>query len=173
MDNLPNQLTRNNVTRDALLLELREKPQKAAFEFDRASLNKDERTVDLAWCSELPYERWWGIEVLDCKPTSVRMGRLKNSAPLLVGHDTDDHVGVVESVSLDKDKKGRARVRFSKSARGEEIFTDVLDGIRTKVSVGYRIHDLVLESKDEEVSTYRVTDWEPYRSESTRLNSSH
>jgi hypothetical protein len=48
------------------------------------------------------------------------------------------------------------------SARGEEIFQDVLDGIRVNASVGYIIHDLILEKQEEDVATYRVTDWEPY-----------
>jgi hypothetical protein len=37
----------------------------------------------------------------------------------------------------------------------------VLDGIRVNASVGYIIHDLVLEKQEEDVATYRVTDWEP------------
>ena len=105
MDSLPNQLTRSNVTRDALLLELREKPQTAIFEVDRASIDEDSRTADLAWCSEIPYERWWGKEVLDCKPKSVRMERLTNKAALLLNHDYDKQIGVVETASLDRDKK--------------------------------------------------------------------
>jgi hypothetical protein len=69
---LPNQITKSNVTRDALLLELRDQPQEAMFDLDRAAINEQERTVDLAWCSELSYPRWWGNEILDCKPKSVR-----------------------------------------------------------------------------------------------------
>jgi HK97 family phage major capsid protein len=57
--------------------------------------------------------------------------------------------------------KGRAVVRFSKSARGEEIFQDVLDGIRRLVSVGYRIHETTTEKKSGGVEVIRVTDWEP------------
>ena len=68
----------------------------------------------------------------------------------------------MEKAKIDRDKIGRAVVRFSKSARAEEIFQDVLDGIRTKISVGYMVHDVVLESRsDEEGSTYRVMSWEP------------
>lgn len=161
MDSLPTKSPRN-LTREGLLTELRGVTQHAEFAIDRAGINADARTVDLAWVSEDAYERWWGVEILDTKPKSVRMDRLRNSAALLLNHDTDKQIGVVETATLDKDKKGRARVRFSRSPLGEEIFADVVDGIRTKVSVGYRIHDLVLESKEEEVSTYRVTDWEPY-----------
>lgn len=161
MNSLPN-LNRRNVTRESLLDALREKTQTAVFEVDRSSINEDKRTVDLAWCSELPYERWWGVEILDCSAKSVRMQRLRNKAALLLNHDTDRQIGVVERATLDQDKKGRAQVRFSRSAIGEEVFADVVDGVRTKVSVGYRIHDLVLEKKEDEFSTYRVTDWEPY-----------
>ena len=38
----------------------------------------------------------------------------------------------------------------------------MLDGIRTKVSVGYVIHAATLTEKGEDIDTYRVTDWEPY-----------
>ena len=165
MDNHLSPKIKSPLTREQLIEQL-SRPESRLYcdvtGIERASLNEAERTVDLAWCSELPYERWWGVEVLDCKAKSIRMDRLRNSAALLLNHDYEKQIGVVEQVSLDKDKKGRARVRFSKSSLGEEIFADVVDGIRTKVSVGYRIHDLVLEGKEEEVSTYRVTDWEPY-----------
>ena len=69
---------------------------------------------------------------------------------------------MVESASIDKDKKGRALARFGNSEFASEVFQDIQDGIRTKVSVGYQIRDMILESKKEDISTYRVVDWEPY-----------
>ncbi len=150
-------------TREQLEREL--KSQRRYFEsvgFDRASVNVEARTVDLAFASEVPYERWWGIEILDMSAKSVRMDRLKNNAALLLNHDRDQQIGAIESARIDGDKKGRARVRFSRSALGEEILKDVSDGIRSKVSVGYMIHELVLEKKQDDLSTYRVTDWEPF-----------
>ncbi len=75
-------------------------------------------------------------------------------------HDTRDHIGVIESVSLDN-RRGRALVRFGKSARASEIFDDVQDGIRVNVSVGYRVHEMVLEKSTDDGESYRVTDWEP------------
>ena len=51
---------------------------------------------------------------------------------------------------------------MEKSARAQEIFQDVIDEIRTNVSVAYRVHAAVLESTDDGVETYRITDWEPY-----------
>lgn len=153
---------KSQLTREALLTELRGKPQFVELPIDRATIDTENRTVELAWCSEAPYERWWGIEILDCAPQSVRMGRLLNRAALLLQHDSDRQIGVVESATLHKDRKGRARVRFSRSTLGEEILADVVDGIREKTSVGYRIHDIILEKKEGDVSTYRVTDWEPF-----------
>jgi HK97 family phage major capsid protein len=135
---------------------------------ERAAVDEQARTVELAFASELPYERWWGVEVLDCSATSVRLQRLMSGAPLLWNHDTDEQIGVVESVSIGSDRVCRAVVRFGRSAEAEEIFADVLDGIRRNVSVGYLIHkaELVEVEGDPNDSsaaeTYRVTDWEPY-----------
>lgn len=87
---------------------------------------------------------------------------MKQGAPLLVGHDAADQVGVIENFEISGEKKLRVLARFSRSARAEEIWQDVLDGIRRNTSVGYMIHDLVLERQEGDVNTYRVTDWEPY-----------
>jgi HK97 family phage major capsid protein len=69
---------------------------------------------------------------------------------------------VIEAARIDADRRGRATARFGRSARAEEVFSDVIDGIRSKFSVGYMIHEVVLESRDDASETYRVTDWEPY-----------
>lgn len=132
------------------------------FEVNRAAVNDDARTVELAFSSEAPYERWWGVEILDHTATSIRLGRLTSGGPLLMDHNTRDHIGVIESVQIGADRVGRAVVRFGKSARAEEVFQDVRDGIRRNVSVGYLIHAATLVEKGEDADTYRVTDWEPY-----------
>lgn len=133
-----------------------------ALTFDRAAINEESRTVELAFASETPYERWWGVEILDLAQPSVRLGRLTAGGPLLMDHDSRDHIGVIESVQIGTDRVGRAVVRFGKSARAEEVFQDVKDGIRRNVSVGYMIHKAVLVEQNEEQDTYRVTDWEPF-----------
>lgn len=158
----PMKILPTTLDRAGLLKELRDKPQYVELMLDRSAVNVEARTVDLAFCSEAPYERWWGIEILDCAPKSVRMQRLNNKAAVLVDHVSAKHVGVVESAKIDGDRKGRAKTRFGKSSFAAEILQDVADGIRTKVSVGYMVHDLVLERKQEDLSTYRVTDWEPF-----------
>lgn len=151
------------VKRKNQLKTIQSKPlQREAF-FNRDFINEENRTVELAFSSEEPVERGFGIEILDHASTSIRLGRLENGAPVLVDHDRRDHVGVIESVSIDKDRRGRAVVRFGRSERATEIFNDVVDGIRSKVSVGYRIFNGVLEEQsDEKGDTYRINDWEPY-----------
>jgi HK97 family phage major capsid protein/HK97 family phage prohead protease len=131
-------------------------------EFDRAAINDKDRTVEIAFSSEAPVERWFGTEVLGHEAANVRLGRLNNGGAVLVEHDRRDQVGVVVTASIDKDRKGRAVIRFGKSARAEEIFQDVKDGIRRLVSVGYRIHKQETKNESGGVESVRVTDWEPY-----------
>ncbi len=134
-----------------------------SFQITRAAVDADKRTVEIAFSSEAPYDPWWGREILAHDKKSIRLGRLKSGGPLLCDHSAEDIVGVVESVRIDDDRVGRAVVRFGKSARAEEVYQDVLDGIRRTVSVGYVIHKAQLvETGDETTETFRVTDWEPY-----------
>lgn len=131
------------------------------FEVRADSVNAQARTVELSFSSEEPYQRWWGTEILDHRASAVRLGRLNGAAALLMDHNTRDQVGVVEKAWI-KGRKGFAIVRFGKSARAEEIWQDVQDGIRKLVSVGYRIHEIILEKESDGEATYRATDWEPY-----------
>lgn len=128
---------------------------------ERQAIDEEARTATLAFASETPYERWWGVEILDCTATAMRQGRLRSGANLLCDHNTRDVVGVVESVEIGADRVARAVVRFGKSARAEEVWQDVKDGIRRNVSVGYLIHKAQLVESVDGLDTYRITDWEP------------
>ena len=60
---------------------------------DRGSRTKTangDLVVELAFASELPYERWWGVEILDMSESSVRLGRLNDGAALLFNHNWSD-----------------------------------------------------------------------------------
>lgn len=132
-------------------------------ELQRDAINVEARTVELAFSSEEPYDRWWGREVLSHDRAAIRLGRLNSARhPLLVDHSTRDQVGVVEKAWIGDDRVARAIVRFGKSARAEEIFQDVRDGIRSLVSVGYRIHNMRLAKSGDDGDEYLVDDWEPY-----------
>ena len=129
--------------------------------FLRDSASEESRTIEISFSSETPVLRYFGYEILDHNPESIRLGRLNDGGPLLVDHDTGVQVGVVEKAFIGDGRKGRALVRFGSSARAMEESQDVRDGIRRNVSVSYRIHKAVLEKTDKGVETYRVTDWEP------------
>jgi HK97 family phage major capsid protein/HK97 family phage prohead protease len=147
---------------ESLARHLPDRRAERALQLERAAINVDTRTAELAFASETPYERFWGVEVLDVTQTSMRLGRMVKGANLLVDHDTRDVVGVVEQVSVGADRVARATVRFGRSARAEEVWQDVQDGIRRNVSVGYLIHKAVMVEESEGRETYRVTDWEPF-----------
>ncbi|MCC7202442.1 MAG: phage major capsid protein [Nitrospirae bacterium] len=131
------------------------------IELQREMMNKDDRTIDLSFSSEASVDRWFGTEILDHGPQSVRLGRLNGGGPLLLDHSTEKQIGIVDKAVIGADRNGRAVVRFGKSALAEEVYNDVLDGIRRNVSVGYQIHNMILEEEKEGVATYRATDWEP------------
>lgn len=125
------------------------------FTLSRA-IDATARTVELAFSSEEPYERWWGIEILDHAPGSCNLERLNDGRhPLLLNHCTEDQVGVIETASIGTDRVGRATTRFGRGAQADETFIDVQDGIRTLVSVGYMIDELEAEEKDADGNTVK------------------
>lgn len=158
------------MTRDQVIRKAQDETHKRSFVIERAESESDDRTVELAFASDVPcehfsYRLWDFIDVkLSMDKKAMRTERLTSGAALLADHDPRDQIGVVESFSVDaKDGKARAKVRFSKSARGQEIYQDVVDGIRRNVSVGFSIHKLVLEEENEDGNDlYRADDWEPF-----------
>ncbi len=132
------------------------------FQIRQDAVDGEKRTIDLTFSSEEPYDRFWGVEILDHNVKSVIMDRLKDSGPVLVDHDRRDHVGVIERAWIGNDRRGHANIRLGKSSRAEEIFQDITDGIRVHVSVGYRIHKMILEETDGDRDTMRATKWEPF-----------
>lgn len=147
---------------EGLLRNLQDGKAVRSLQLERGAINEEARTVTLAFASETPVERWWGNEILECSTAAMRQGRLRTGANLLCDHNASDVVGVVESVEIGADRIARAVVRFGKSARAEEVWQDVKDGIRRNVSVGYLIHRAVLVEERDGQETYRISDWEPY-----------
>ena len=134
-----------------------------AFVLNREAVDIDARTVELTFSSETrDVERWFGTEILDHSPGSADFSRMQAAGPLLFNHDWDRHIGVVDDIKIEN-RKGKALVRFGRSAYAEEKFQDVQDGILVNVSFGYRVFELVLEERnDEGPDVYRAMKWEPY-----------
>lgn len=132
-----------------------------AASFDRASIDVEKRTANLSFASAEPVKRYFGTEVLGFGPDECDLSRLENGAALLLNHDTNCQIGVVERAWIEGGR-GMATVRFSKSAEAQAIFDDVADGIRTKVSVGYNVNAAREIAKEGDDSTYLISSWQPY-----------
>ena len=121
-----------------------------AMALEIAPVDKDKRTVRMAISSEEPVMRSFGMEVLEHSEEAMDLSFLKSGrAPLLLDHDPEKQVGVIESVSLDGSaRRLRATVRFGKGALAREAFDDVTDGIKANVSIGYSVQKMERKDKD-------------------------
>lgn len=123
----------------------------------------DDRRVALSFSSEEPVLRFFGYEILGHGEGEVDLARLASGrAALLTDHSQtiDAQVGVVERAWIE-DGKGRAVVRFGKSARATEILARVRDGEITGVSVGYFLTRLVQVGERDGEPMIRAS-WTPY-----------
>ena len=134
-----------------------EEVQHRAISMGRNVLDEDNRTIEMSVSSEKPVDRSFGVEILDHTRQSMDLEFLESgNAPLLLDHDMEKQIGIIESVKLDEqEKKLRAVVRFGRGALASEVFDDVVDGIRKNVSIGYTVKKM----KKEEGGSYRVIDY--------------
>jgi len=130
-----------------------------AMDLEAKPINEKERRVRIAISSEEPVARSFGNEVLEHSAEAIDLSFLASGrAPLLLDHDPEKQIGVIESVDLDSStRRLRATVRFGKSGLAEEAFADVVDGIRANISVGYTINKLEKSRND----TYVAKSWRP------------
>ncbi len=130
-----------------------------AMDMEAKTIDEDTRRVRIAISSEEPVSRSFGMEVLEHSKEAIDLSFLASGrAPLLMDHDPEKQIGVIESVDLDSSaRRLRATVRFGKGALAREAFDDVMDGIRTNISVGYAINKLERKDKD----TYVAKSWMP------------
>tara|TARA_R110000868_G_scaffold313856_3_gene574870 strand:- start:4543 stop:6471 length:1929 start_codon:yes stop_codon:yes gene_type:complete len=135
--------------------------QHRAMAIDMSPINEEKRTVRIAISSEEPVKRSFGNEILEHTADAIDLSFLASGrAPLLLDHDPEKQIGVIESVSLDSSaRRLRATVRFGKSALASEAFADVTDGIRANISVGYSISKMERDSRNGE--TYIAKSWRP------------
>lgn len=141
-------------------LETRKRSMHMEAEVD----GEDDRRMSISISSEKAVERSFGVEILDHNNRSVDLSFLNSgNAPLLLDHDPERQIGVIESVNLDSSaRRLRATVRFSKGQLGSEVYDDVRDGIRKNVSIGYQIERMERDDKAEGGNTYRVRSWKPF-----------
>ncbi|MNO15513.1 Caudovirus prohead protease [compost metagenome] len=113
--------------------------------FNRDTINEEERTVELSFSSEAPYERWFGNEILSHDPESIDLSRLNEVGVLLFAHGRDVNygrmpIGTIKKVWLDEsERKARAIVQFDDDEDSDKVFKKVVKGVIKGVSVGYSV----------------------------------
>ena len=145
-------------------IDEQDRDQGVELEYRAATIENadvEERTMDLSVSSEFGVEREFGMEVLSHDDGAIDMSRLNNKAPLLLDHDMRQQIGVVEKAYIDPEtRRLRATVRFGRNALANDVLQDVKDGIRTNVSIGYRILDM--ERMNDSSGTVVVRSWLPH-----------
>jgi HK97 family phage major capsid protein/HK97 family phage prohead protease len=146
-----------------MLKKIKMRDAKRTMSFAPSTLDEEKRTVELEFSSDAEIDMGYGcIEILDHSRDAVDLSRINNGkAPLLLNHDRDEQIGVIEKAEI-KNNKGIATVRFSKIGKGAEVFEDIKDGIRSQVSVGYRISKYQIDESNPKKNVYTAKRWMPY-----------
>ena len=128
-------------------------------DMEAKAIDEESRRVRMSISSEYPVERSFGMEVLEHSEEAVDLSFLNSGrAPLLLDHDPEKQIGVIESVELDSSaRRLRATARLGRGALAREAFDDIVDGIKSNISIGYAINKM--ERSDKE--TYVAKSWRP------------
>lgn len=124
----------------------------------------DDRRIDVICATEYEYNQWFGREILRVDSESVDLTRLNSgTSPVLLDHSRDGlkQVGVVENARI-VNRQLLTTLRFSKNPLGDEIYRDILDGIRSQISNGYRILSYEVDDSNRQDPLYTITNWLPY-----------
>ena len=137
----------------------RDEMQTRGMMFENTVIDEEKRTAQIAVSSEEPVERSFGTEILDHSERSIDLSFARSGTmPLLLDHDPRQQIGVVEDVRLDGSaRRLRATVRFGRNGLAKDVFEDVVDGIRSNISVGYHVNSMV----EDKTGSYRVDNWLP------------
>jgi HK97 family phage major capsid protein len=144
---------------------------------DLDASDEGDNRIPIAISSEHPVSRrdWWTNEVyhevLVHTKDAVDLSYAKDGLAFLDSHDAWSQMGLVEDVTVDNDGILRGYVRFSQREEAQALRQDMLDGIRKKISVGYRqLETETVESKDNNTPTQvRVTRWLPMEASSVAI----
>lgn len=103
--------------------------------------------------SEFPVERDGMDEVLLHNSDSVDLSRFP--VPLLVNHNLNNQIGVVENPRVENGKL-IASIRFTNDDLGKQYEEDVIDKVRNNLSIGYKILKEKIVNGVKEVSDFLI-----------------
>lgn len=143
-------------------MDLKLQKQKRELTIPVTAINVDKRTVEVAFCSEIPVSRIIDdelyYEILLCGEENVDLTRLNNGrgGPVLFNHDRDKLLGRVLSARMDSDKVGRATLQISSAGLGNTMWTMIEEGILNSISIGYNIYDYRMDGNNIIVTNYEI-----------------
>lgn len=143
-------------------MDLKLTQQKRELTIPVTAINVDKRTVEVAFCSEIPVSRIIDdelyYEILLCGEENVDLTRLNNGrgGPVLFNHDRDKLLGRVLSARMDSDKVGRATLQISSAGLGNTMWTMIEEGILNSISIGYNIYDYRMDGNNIIVTNYEI-----------------
>lgn len=124
------------------------------------SVDEESRIVELSFSSEFEVERWGWVETLGHNDGECDLDRINDKGPFLSDHNWGDQRGAIQKAWLEGGR-GHAQIKLSRNPLGQQLLMDIQDDIRVNVSVGYRIHEAVLQKRENDLEYYRITRWEP------------
>lgn len=99
---------------------------------------QESRRRTISFSSEEPYQRFFGMEILDHGENAVDLSRLNSVGVLLFNHNTDKVVGKVIRAWVEN-QRGMAEVEFDTDDDAEKIFGKVRSGTLKTTSVRYSV----------------------------------
>ena len=134
------------------------KNQKRELQVPVRGINPEDRTIEVAFCTELPVPRAIDDklynEILLCGEENVDLRRLNNNGAVLFNHNRDNLIGAVVNAHMDSDRVGRATLRISTTANDE--WEMIQEGILTHISIGYNINDYRMDGNNIFVTNYEI-----------------
>ena len=136
------------------------------------AVSEEERTIELAFSSEEPVERWFGREILWHDKSAVSLDRLRSAGSFLFAHGRDPNYGVLPvgpilDARMDDDRIMRATAKFDPDEKSELLFQKAKSGSLRGVSFGYMVSEWKTLRAKEEWKGFKGpchigVKWEPY-----------
>ncbi|ROP61603.1 HK97 family phage prohead protease [Enterobacter sp. BIGb0383] len=141
-------------------MDLKLNKQKRELTIPVQAVNAEQRTVEVAFCSEQPVSRIIDdelyYEILLCGEENVDLRRLNNKGAVLFNHDRDKLLGAVVNARMDSDRIGRATLQISKVGLGNTMWEMIQEGILSHISIGYNIYDYRMEGNNIIVTNFEI-----------------
>jgi len=146
-------------------------PKTRSASFDRAGVNVEDRTIAMSVSSDsadiLRYISGKGVgyeRLMHNSPSNVDLSRFPQDkgGPLLLSHDRKEYVGRFHVTEVSGGVL-RGFAKFGNSARAQEAFQDVIDGVLCDTSISYSYDDsdvqVDLTAPSRDYPTYNINRW--------------